>query len=414
MEVDLKELIATLAVGIFFIVGIQRIFYNFFGLHLFTESLRDTYESASLKSNKIILIKHVQVDAKPDETDNPLQQYVIGGVLLSLCFIFGMIIEDFSNVLVDDDGFPFNKLVFLSADDEIKSNVFFGEDINKAGEEIFVKESKKSDFVTAALTYNLLHETSEKNVREFTNYMNNLQATNTIQTFKEYLKASGKYEVHEDIDAIAKKKLKDIARNLYYDAKGEVYRNQFYYDELKRIQQRIDFSRSMVFISVLLLALTIIFTIAKLFLPALWVKKRFRTEEINWKKFIAAVITLLIIYFFAQITYTEEEEQYNKRIFGYYKSLKSDAAEKLGIKSQSEDPTFGIEEGKPAIVANIADSEYVKLMEKAQTDSLVIISLFKGDKVTILGPCNEWSKVRYKLKIGYIYSKYLQEIQPSP
>lgn len=420
MQIDLKELFATLAVGIFFIFGFEFIILNFFGKSFFIEIFKDA--------------------------EKETHKYVIAGVMLTLCFIFGMVMEDISNKFVDEDHY-LAKRGIITPDDNLKFEVFFGEDIHNSDTEDFVKKLKESDFVQKAARHDLLRRFGEKESIEFENYIESLWTNPQNQTFEKYLDQQYKDE-NAFNKATAEDKLKNVVLKFYYNAKSEVYQNQSYYDELKRIQQRIDFSRAMVAISfflmnviVLILLFKIMLILVIIILKSTSLKIRYKkagykilligilkdagkdketlkrltdfqetvftTPNVRWVRLAVAMAILFAIFCIANFAYSTEEKQFNKRTFGYYLASKINAADKTDVKSRIGEYPLGTEKGKITTVGNIGDDEFVNITEKSQPDSFVVSTVFKNDKVIVLEKGAEWSKVRRDDKIGYIPSKYL-------
>ncbi len=73
---------------------------------------------------------------------------------------------------------------------------------------------------------------------------------------------------------------------------------------------------------------------------------------------------------------------------------------------QTETRTVGPEKGKVVTIRGIKDG-YLNLREQPSIDSAVIESAYNDDKVIVLEFGEQWSKVRFKGKIGYMYSEYL-------
>ncbi len=100
---------------------------------------------------------------------------------------------------------------------------------------------------------------------------------------------------------------------LYYQAHNKVYLNQTYFDELTRLDSRLDFARSLTFLSYIL----VLFALAHL----IWhVILRF-----NHKGSLTKPIILLVLYIvtgaLGRVTFEAEQDHYNARIFGYFESL---------------------------------------------------------------------------------------------
>lgn len=307
MQLDLKELAATLAIGAFFFFGVEFIFLNFFGRGPMTKIFQDF--------------------------DKSVHQYVIGAVIITLCFIFGMVIEDASNKFVDDDTWLVTAEL-LHSDENIKYNVFFEKQISLSETEEFRDAVRKSVFVQKACKNNLFKDLGNDDENKFVEYLKKLKNPDYQATFAEYLNSD---------ETTARDKLKNVAKNFYYNAKNAVYRNQTYYDELKKIQLRIDFSRAMVAVASFLMTIIILVAGFKILLNLVisiasslddrsviykqlykFRKNLFATPVLRWRRLLIAGLLLCSIFGLALFAYSTEEGEFNKRTFGYYISLTVD------------------------------------------------------------------------------------------
>lgn len=324
MNFDLTELTATLAIGVLFIVGIGFVIMMFSGTKLSS------------------LVKFM----------SKTSQYATI-IILAFCFAVGMIVEDVSNKFVDDESW-FSLNGILESDDEIKAKVFFG---NNYGQSI------DSSFSFLASKYGLLGkyggtdgEALEKHIllNECVPNEENPETFFCDETFKII-------ERSDEINRI----IRGVAKTFYYNAKGIAYQDNSYYNELKRIQMRIDFSRSLVAVSIFLLIIVtlvlILIIISKPLRPfldsiltfifrrlfKLDIRRKPKVQKIitkfqlkiihyrhnNLKKpfkvkfsmlagrLLLAYITLAIIFFVAQFAYSSEEREFDRRTYGYYLSL---------------------------------------------------------------------------------------------
>jgi hypothetical protein len=191
MDFDLKEVVTTLAVGAFLIFGIEFIALNFFGV--------------GVSSNV----------AKKLATD----RWVTTALAATLCFVFGMIVENASNKLVENKGWArLNRFCVLESDDQIKTRIYF------------------SDFAPQAAKYG------------FSPPLPGNENAKCVILNKDKPES-------ERVNA---------AKAFYYHAKSVVYRSPSYYDELKRIQMRVDFSRSLIAVSLVLILVVSLLLIYKL------------------------------------------------------------------------------------------------------------------------------------------------------
>ena len=99
---------------------------------------------------------------------------------------------------------------------------------------------------------------------------------------------------------------------LYYQAHNRVYLNQTYFDELTRLDFRIDFTRSLTFLSYLLVFFALVHLIWH---GVLWVK-----DKRSLKKPIILFVIYIVTGILGRVTFEAEQGNYNARIFGYFES----------------------------------------------------------------------------------------------
>ncbi|KQW46723.1 MULTISPECIES: hypothetical protein [unclassified Roseateles] len=120
-----------------------------------------------------------------------------------------------------------------------------------------------------------------------------------------------------DAGCIRGETLKGAIANLYYFAKNKVYGDKNYYDEMRRIQARMEFSRSIALVSFFYLIVSI-FVGAVVFccrrnVPLKAIGRRTGT----------ALAALFCIHAAAVWAYEREADEFNKRAFGYFSSMRS-------------------------------------------------------------------------------------------
>jgi len=109
-------------------------------------------------------------------------------------------------------------------------------------------------------------------------------------------------------------------RSAFYFAKNRVYMITEYSSEMKRIQSRLEFSRTVATLTfggaVITLPLALLSII---FIDRDDLLRRIRNSALLTLAFVA-------VYILAYVAYMQESEEYNKRIFGYYASMSFAAA----------------------------------------------------------------------------------------
>ena len=114
-------------------------------------------------------------------------------------------------------------------------------------------------------------------------------------------------------------------RSTFYFAKNRVFLVNSYYDELLKIQRRLEFSRT---IATIMCVATFI-TLAAL--PVALIKPR--NHPPSRRRLVrnggALALIFVAIYLLAYVAYVQESNEYVKRIFGYYSAMVHAAASKL-------------------------------------------------------------------------------------
>lgn len=274
MDFDLKELGATLAVGAYFLFGIEVISYLILGSNAFL-----TIEKSTRFTPRTLLALSVVI-----------------------CFSLGMLMEDVSDKFVDRDteiqGFLMRPVPSGATDDEIKQVVLYGTDRKKVGP-LALEMANRHLFCRFGGPHGAEVE------RAITEGAGRLWGTEEA-----YREAA--------------------AKRLYYHAKNVVYGKDTYYDELKKIQLRIDFSRSYLAISALFILVVSLLTAYKMFkLNARRRKNRgdlVRQEQAAkmrklGERYTAIIALLVLSYILAAFAYRSEETQFDNRAYGYFSSM---------------------------------------------------------------------------------------------
>ena len=259
------------------------------------------------------------------------------------CFVVGMILEDVSNKFVDDDT-GLNKRGILTSDDEIKAIVFFGNDYKHS-----IHEEPLSYL---AAKYGLLGRYGGADGAALESHI----------LVKKQCQPNGARPFQEI--QLDERVTRNVAKTFYYNAKSTSYKEASYYNELKKIQMRIDFSRSLIAVSVLI-TLVLFAGLLRTVLELLWNWWRGRTlstlsrpertgkvwaERVrdklegipefrvklprrpNWIFYFG--LTLTVIFFAAKFAYFSEEREFNKRAYGYYIYHKINAENPVSVICQ--------------------------------------------------------------------------------
>ena len=112
--------------------------------------------------------------------------------------------------------------------------------------------------------------------------------------------------------------------NLYYNAKNTVYAHEQHSEELKKIQARLEFTRSLSMIGFIYFVIAFVVG-TPLFIALLPQRKDKRKTASRLYKLRAkipvVVGTLLLVYFFSLWAFALETKAFNKRAFGYFSTM---------------------------------------------------------------------------------------------
>lgn len=295
MDFDLKELGATLVVGAYFLFGLEVISFLVLGSNVFVQVVS---RSGTKFTTQTLL-----------------------ALSIVLCFALGMLMEDVSDKFVDRDTLTQELIMrFMpsgSTDDDIKQAVLYGENRQEAGP--------------------LAREMADRHL--FCRFAGN----HGLKIEEAITKGSG-----ASLWGMPEKERESAAKRLYYHAKNVVYKESTYYDELKKIQSRIDFSRSYLVISALLLGITLALTVYKVFKLGIRlrrnpteVEKQRQAEKLwNLSKRLAGIVSFFLFScLLGTFAYKAEETQFDNRAYGYFSSLNAPAEKPPGHNVAAEQQT---------------------------------------------------------------------------
>lgn len=313
MDIGLSEFGATLAVGAFALFSLFALTYTFFGFR----SLH--FMAASVKKLE------------------PLGSLLTGVILTVILLSSGIIIEDVSNKVVDD------RLEYLVPDFILKSEVdqrsrtLFGDDGERWGA-LARKMARNGRLYRYALLED--EETEAKRLAA-------------------HILVNGAKDGLDDV-------LGSVAQSVYYPSKNFVYSVPVYNGELSMIQSRVDFTRSLTVQSLSFLYATLVLFVVQLLriyfhnvrkgkpirglpdsglkiAPEKWMLVRwsFKLENgIFSKEAVGKVVyrgCLLASYYLitallCSLAYHSEENEFNKRVYGYFGSASESQLPKMQIK----------------------------------------------------------------------------------
>lgn len=113
------------------------------------------------------------------------------------------------------------------------------------------------------------------------------------------------------------KELRRIISGTFYFAKNRVYHVATYFEEMRRIQSRLEFSSTVATVS-LISSVTCV-TFAIIWIPLVWKAAEIR-QRLLFR--VGALLGVFVtVYSLAFLAYIQESEEFNRRVFGYYDSM---------------------------------------------------------------------------------------------
>lgn len=120
--------------------------------------------------------------------------------------------------------------------------------------------------------------------------------------------------VVEGEPCLEQKMLGDSIIQLYYFAKNKVYSDKNYYDEMRKIQARMEFSRSIALISFGYAGVAVTAILACILLA----RNGWKDAVINGS---GCVLAFALIFAASAWAYESEADEFNKRAFGYFSTM---------------------------------------------------------------------------------------------
>lgn len=234
-------------------------------------------------------------------------QFIVTVLFFVINFAVGMLVEDLSNKFADEDSYL--GLNLLQSEKELRTSVF----LSAQGQLTPIAR----EFLDADIVQNFNWNTAK--IMKLAVEHNN----GYVNTW------------------VSEKDMSRIANRIYYQANNQDFVNDNYFDVLRAIQVRIDFARSMAILSVFLLIAWILALLGVFLLKKVdsemtadsrlfervgqYIKTR-SARTFTWMN--ASMMGLFILLYWAgHYAYAAEEGEYNKRVFGYYVTLKQKKSE---------------------------------------------------------------------------------------
>lgn len=306
-----KELGITLIIGAYTILGFELILFILFGFDL-TGYIRELLYSIKRKvrerSNIILSVPPNISDEEDIQLNTTVSmQYTRLTVFVCLSFGIGLLAEDLSYKFVDS--------------------------------ELPLELPTRYDTRVQTLIGNIENPKIEPLAEELAN--NNMFSAIDQEcgvSTKEWILAKDN-DKRKSISPCSKytsinKQIEDLITKLYYRSKNNVFLQNNYYDELKKIQMRSDFTRSVSVISTLYFC-AILLVISGIVIKESLKKVRQKRKYPFFKNVISQIripgiilVVLSIVVFFATAAFYKESFEFNKRVFGYYSTMQSNERDK--------------------------------------------------------------------------------------
>lgn len=335
MGFDLKDFGATIIVGAYVLFGADLIVYWLFGRN---------FSSAIIRKTRF------------DRT-------TLFAIATAASFAIGMLAEDLSSKFVDEIG-PYQELGLLTAEDDIRARALFGKN---PCEKLRPLAREMARFHLISL------------------YGGAKYSGDTVGTeFEKLILATDKLciEPVSDANPVTPENLGKVASRIYYEAKNRVFQEGNYYDEMRRIQIRVDFARSVAVVS---LAFGIIVTPIALLVRLLPLRRFVRFKAVAWlfeltqggvfvgrndaiRRTSGLIVLFLVFYWCGQLAFADEELEFDLRAFGYFKTLPIDTLVKRSTASAAmvdPVPFQGI-----SGMAQLAEKEHFVVVHDTKSDRI--------------------------------------------
>jgi hypothetical protein len=342
MDFGLKEIGITFMIGAFTILGFELVLHHLFGI-----SLTGFYRDRLGLTNR----------EKSEKDDDSFETMRIA-VFIGLSFGIGVLTEDLSYKYVDtvesNSVRIMPEFIRKRLPEEIRNYSSDTATYDSRIEALFTDFDKNVvyNFDNRLKAETLAKDLAKGNAFLLADEINGLKLQNLI--------LEEKCPISANDCSLPAEKISEIINQTYYLAKNRNYTQPNYYDELKKIESRRDFSRSLALISFFYLFITFIF-LPIAFIYAIcqnkikkWKLNKIQLEEakkiavelkqnpeglcnqnteipfiliLSIKKWIKrsrkplyTILILSSICFFSIWAFERELDEFHKRVFGYYSS----------------------------------------------------------------------------------------------
>jgi len=314
MDFGIKELGITLMVGAFTMLGFEAILH-----YLFNRGLIGFFSGRlGLEANK--RTPSLSSDDSAKGQNKPDQTMTIT-VFILLAFGIGILAEDLSYKYLDNENFSFRTVLAKILPDEVVTDLALpSEDSDIAI--TLVKSLKQPTPISLA------KDLAAARAFEITDHYN----TGVGKRVQAWIESTPPCEPQDKPtpNCPSRGEVEESFKSLFYHAKNTVYKHPNHYDELKRMQARLEFTRSIALIAFIYFIIAVITgTSLMIFHSFSRHRRRKRLAELR-VRFPATVAILFCVYFVSVWAFERENDAFNRRAFGYF------ATETLSDKRQRD------------------------------------------------------------------------------
>lgn len=291
----IKELGLTVMVGVFSILGVEVMMHYFFN-RPFTGFFQEI-----LKKREML-----QDGTSEPPTESGVDNTATVVLFVALAFTVGIVAEDLS--FKYDNELPFRtipamitrghfvqKLGLPTEDDDLVASLIGS-----------MKHPKPNPLATDLAHSNALRISDQPQIGE--------KVQNWIKTANRCIPGS------QEGDCPSPREVESAFKNLFYFAKNTAYSNEYHYDELRKIQSRLEFMRSLSMIAFLYFGVGLVLWVVLSFKRWLWDGRKGTGSVAVYKvraKVPVVLTVLFLVYFLSLWAYSRETDAFNRRAFGY-------------------------------------------------------------------------------------------------
>ncbi len=301
---SIEDVFGVFAVGIFTLLSC----YTIYGVAFCKiESIKEFYKSVLPTTSNENSAKSSKSTASPKKPLYPGIFIAAAGIFI---FGFGLIVQDTADKYTDT--------TVCGKKDSKNIVVRFNNRFNILKNESDLRFSALLKEENGKLKLNSLGRCLFRHA-EFLLYPNHNFSENQIK----FLNHANKYPDAPIPKEIKKDEIKGVISTVYYRSKNWAFSQATYYDELKALQIRVDFSRSILLIS----ALTIVGIIVAFLISTVPMIKKTKRKNTSFKKkshfknLIFFLVLLFLIFCLSRTGYDNSERNFNERVMGYYVSF---------------------------------------------------------------------------------------------